>query len=122
VLALIVLAYFVFIHLLEGYIVTHRVLARAGGLHLAVSAHRVVCRRPLVWRLGRIILCPDGWPVAGARRGPVGGVAAGTYDAVPQGVRAGRHAGDDGRGSGASRHDQACGTRLWEPQAKYCAD
>jgi predicted PurR-regulated permease PerM len=58
VLALIVLGYFVLIHILEGYIVAPRVLAKAVGLHPAVSLIALLVGAELLGVWGALFAAP----------------------------------------------------------------
>jgi predicted PurR-regulated permease PerM len=58
VLALIVLGYFVLIHLLEGYVVAPRVLAKAVGLHPAVSIIALLVGAELLGVWGALFAAP----------------------------------------------------------------
>ena len=58
VLALIVLGYFVLIHLLEGYVVAPRVLAKAVGLHPAVSIIALLVGAELFGVWGALFAAP----------------------------------------------------------------
>jgi len=58
VLALIVLGYFVLIHLLEGYVVAPRVLAKAVGLHPAVSLIALLVGAELLGVWGALFAAP----------------------------------------------------------------
>jgi predicted PurR-regulated permease PerM len=57
-LALLVLAYFVFIHVLEGYIIAPRVLGKAVGLHPAISIIALVAGADLFGLWGAIFAAP----------------------------------------------------------------
>ena len=57
-LALVVLAYFVLIHVLEGYIVAPRVLGKAVGLHPAISIIALVAGADLFGLWGAIFAAP----------------------------------------------------------------
>jgi predicted PurR-regulated permease PerM len=57
-LALVVAAYFVFIHVLDGYIVAPRVLGRAVGLHPAVSIIALVAGAELFGIWGAVFAAP----------------------------------------------------------------
>jgi predicted PurR-regulated permease PerM len=57
-LALLVLAYFVLIHLLEGYIVAPRILGKAVGLHPAISIIALVAGADLFGLWGAILAAP----------------------------------------------------------------
>ena len=57
-LALLVLAYFVVIHVLEGYIVAPRVLGKAVGLHPAISIIALVAGADLFGLWGAIFAAP----------------------------------------------------------------
>jgi len=58
VLALIVLGYFVLIHVLEGYVVAPRVLAKAVGLHPAVSIIALLVGAELLGVWGALFAAP----------------------------------------------------------------
>jgi predicted PurR-regulated permease PerM len=58
VLALIVLGYFVLIHVLEGYVVAPRVLAKAVGLHPAVSIIALLVGAELLGIWGALFAAP----------------------------------------------------------------
>ncbi len=58
VLALIVLGYFVLIHILEGYVVAPRVLAKAVGLHPAVSIIALLVGAELLGVWGALFAAP----------------------------------------------------------------
>ena len=57
-LALLVLAYFVLIHILEGYIVAPRILGKAVGLHPAISIIALVAGADLFGLWGAILAAP----------------------------------------------------------------
>ena len=57
-LALVVLAYFILIHVLEGYIVAPRVLGKAVGLHPAISIIALVAGADLFGLWGAIFAAP----------------------------------------------------------------
>jgi AI-2E family transporter len=58
VLAVIVLGYFVLIHVLEGYVVAPRVLAKAVGLHPAVSIIALLVGAELLGVWGALFAAP----------------------------------------------------------------
>ena len=58
VLALIVLGYFILIHILEGYVVAPRVLAKAVGLHPAVSIIALLVGAELLGVWGALFAAP----------------------------------------------------------------
>jgi predicted PurR-regulated permease PerM len=57
-LALLVLAYFILIHVLEGYVVAPRVLGKAVGLHPAISIIALVAGADLFGLWGGIFAAP----------------------------------------------------------------
>jgi predicted PurR-regulated permease PerM len=57
-LAVIVLAYFIFVHIIEGYVVGPRIVGRAVGLHPAVSLFALIAAAELFGPLGALFAAP----------------------------------------------------------------